>query len=79
MVDTISTFYSLGMSTPSTTLANIDSFLMSSTALSLVNNSACIKYQVQLGLYCKTIKLLGTEKHEEDLLKAVKMSDVGAF
>ena len=79
MVDTLNKMFELQYTTPQYISKNIDEFMLGATALSSVNNSSSIKYQVQLGLYCKAIRLLGTQKHYEDLIRGCSLQDIGAF
>ena len=38
-----------------------------------------VKYMVHYGLYCKTIKNLGTDRHSEWLARGVRMKDLGCY
>ena len=44
-----------------------------------INLSASTKFQVHFGLYCTTLKALGTAKHLPLLYRGYKMRDLGCF
>ena len=52
-----------GYVTPEWIADNIDAYLMKGTAFNNFDTAATVKFVVHYGLYCKTIKNLGTEKH----------------
>lgn len=37
------------------------------------------KFAIQFGLYCKTIQILGTEKHHKYLERGLRLADMGCF
>jgi len=50
---------------------NIDLFLCGMTSLSNMSIGTCVRFMAHYGLYCKSLKNLGTEKHKQLLYDAI--------
>ena len=68
-----------GFTTPEKIAENIDSFISGITALTAYCYELDTKYMVQYGLYCKTLKNLGTERHRQLLLDGCALKTLGCF
>lgn len=68
-----------GFTTPEKIAENIDYFLAGMISLTTFNYAVVTKFMVQYGLYCKTIKNLGTEKHYPLLLDGTSLRTFGCF
>ncbi len=60
-------------------LENIDQTLIGLTSTTNNDAAALVKYMVHFGLYLKTIKNLGTEKHKTWLREGINMRDLGCY
>lgn len=70
---------SKGFVTPEWIADNIDLFLSKVTAFLNMDISTVVRFAVHFGLYCKTIKNLGTAKHREALLKGCRAEELGCY
>lgn len=68
-----------GYTTPEKIADNIDAFNAGIISLGAFNYATCTRYLVQYGLYCKTIKNLGTERHRQELLEGCALKTLGCF
>lgn len=68
-----------GYTTPEKIAENIDAFDMKVSSLNNFDASVVVRIMVHYGLYCKTIKNLGTEKHMKTLMDGVKCKHLGCF
>ena len=68
-----------GFVTPEWVADNIDRFLCKVTTFNNFDKSTTVRFMVHFGLYCKTIKNLGTEKHRELLLRGTKLQSLGCY
>lgn len=60
-------------------LEDIDFINRCTMQIGLFSPAVCTKFAVQLGLYAKTIKNLGSDVHKEALRKAVTLEEMGCF
>ena len=79
MIDTIRKLFDEGFITPKEICDDIDRFVSSSISIGLLNVAVGIMYASHFGLYCKTIKNLGTDKHKEDLMRGCAVEEIGSF
>lgn len=79
MVDCINKVFELGYTTPEEVADNIDMFLQGSTCMSILEVGVTVKSMVHYGLYLKTIKNCGTEKHHDVLMRGIKCQEIGCF
>ena len=79
MVDTAKKMFKEGYITPKEICDDIDRFVSSSISIGLTNAAVGIMFASHFGLYCKTIKSFGTEKHQEDLMKGCAVEEIGSF
>eukprot|EP00344_Euplotes_crassus_P005848 CAMPEP_0196999594 /NCGR_PEP_ID=MMETSP1380-20130617/4737_1 /TAXON_ID=5936 /ORGANISM="Euplotes crassus, Strain CT5" /LENGTH=679 /DNA_ID=CAMNT_0042416571 /DNA_START=8 /DNA_END=2047 /DNA_ORIENTATION=+ len=68
-----------GFTTPEKIAENIDAFNSGMISLGSFNFATCTRYLVQYGLYCKTIKNLGTERHHQELIDGCSLKTLGCF
>ena len=68
-----------GFTTPEKIADNIDAFNAGIISLGAFNFATATRYLVQYGLYCKTIKNLGTERHRDELIKGCALKTLGCF
>ena len=58
---------------------NIDAFLFGVVSTGLINLTTTARFTTHIGLYCKTIKNLGTERHNQILLDSISCKYIGCF
>lgn len=75
----IDKMFEKGFTTPEKIAENIDHFLIGATSVNSFDYAVLTKIMVQYGLYCKTIKNLGTEKHYQLLLDGTSLRTFGCF
>ena len=69
-----------GYTNPEKIAENIDLHcFLTSPSLINVDTASAVRNQVHLGLYCKTIKNLGTDKHMKHLLDGTSFKRLGCF
>ena len=68
-----------GFTTPEKIAEDIDAFNLGMVSLGSFNFATATRYLVQFGLYCKTIKNLGTERHRQLLLDGCSLKTLGCF
>lgn len=68
-----------GFTTPEKIAENIDAFNAGIISLQSFDYATCTRYLVQYGLYCKTIKNLGTERHRQALLDGCSLKTFGCY
>lgn len=68
-----------GFTTPEKIAENIDSFISGMAAITSYSYELVTKYMVHYGLYCKTLKNLGTERHRQLLLDGCGLKTFGCF
>lgn len=68
-----------GYTTPEKIAENIDAFNAGITAMMPYDYACVTKYLAHYGLYVKTIKNLGTERHRELLLDGCSLRTLGAY
>ena len=68
-----------GFTTPEKIAENIDSFVSGMVAVTSYSYELDTKYMVQYGLYCKTLKNLGTERHRQLLLDGCSLKTFGCL
>lgn len=78
-VKLVNKMFEKGFTTPEKIAENIDSFLIGAVSINSYDYATLTKLMVQYGLYCKTIKNLGTEKHRELLLDGTSLRTFGCF
>jgi hypothetical protein len=79
MKNTMKRMIDAGDVTPKEIASNLDGFLSSTLAIGQINPVASLKYHAHFGLYCKSLQILGTQKHKDDLLRACALEDIGAL
>ena len=65
--------------TPDWVADNLDLFVCSAGVTACVTAPLFIKQVAHFGLYMKALKMNGTEKHREQLIRAAKLQDKGCF
>ena len=75
----INKIFEKGFTTPEKIADNIDYFLACFDSVLVYDYTVLTKLMVHFGLYCKTIKNLGTEKHRELLLDGTSLRTFGCF
>ena len=75
----INKIFDKGFTTPEKIANNIDYFLAWFDWILVYDLAVLTKLMVQFGLYCKTIKNLGTEKHRQILLDGTSLRTFGCF
>ena len=76
----ISKLFEKGVFTPESIADNIDIFIQSASLPPfMLSTVTLVKINGHFGLYCKTIKNVGTEKHRKSLLDGCACKDFGAF
>ena len=75
----VNTMFKKGFVTPEWIADNIDLFLCKVTAFLNMDTSTSVRLMVHYGLYCKTIKNLGTEKHRAALLSGCAAKELGCY
>lgn len=68
-----------GFTTPEKIAENIDAFNVGIISLQSFDYATCTRYLVQYGLYCKTIKNLGTERHRQLLIDGCSLKTLGCY
>ena len=63
MLQLINRVLDKGKDTAESIAKDLDAFCAKITTLNVFDTSGAVRLQVHYGLYCKTIKNLGTEKH----------------
>jgi len=75
----MSSIYEKGIFTPEQVLQDPDLFNRCTMGISFFGAEISTKYAVQIGLYVKSLKNMGTEIHKEALMKGVKLEEFGCF
>jgi acyl-CoA oxidase len=75
----INKMFEKGFATPESIVENIDAFNTKITSLNNFDSSTLVRLLVHYGLYCKTIKNLGTDKHMKTLMEGIKTKHLGCF
>jgi len=68
-----------GFVTPEWIADNIDRFLCKLISFTAMDTSVIVRCFVHFGLYCKTIKNLGTEKHRDLLISGAGCKQLGCY
>ena len=68
-----------GYTTPEKIAENIDEHIYHMGGILQLDVSSGVRNSVHLGLYCKTIKTLGTEKHHKILLNGTSFKRLGCY
>lgn len=71
--------YESGTLTPERVINDLDFLNRCTMQIGFYNDAVCTKFAVQMGLYAKSIKNLGSKIHEEALYKAATMQEMGCF
>ena len=79
MLQLINRVLDKGKDTAESIAKDLDAFCAKITTLNVFDTSGAVRLQVHYGLYCKTIKNLGTEKHQQALLDACVAKTLGCF
>lgn len=79
LVRLVNKMFEKGFTSPQKIADNIDAFNMGMISFMSFNYAVCTKFLVQYGLYCKTIKNLGTERHNACLLDGCSLKTFGCF
>jgi hypothetical protein len=79
LVSLVNKMFEKGFTTQEKIADNIDHFTAGLVSLSAFDFAATTKILVQYGLYAKTIKNLGTERHREILLDACSLRTFGCY
>jgi alkylation response protein AidB-like acyl-CoA dehydrogenase len=58
---------------------HIDEFLAGMISMTNMSPGTLVRFIAHYGLYCKSLKNLGTEKHRKILLDGVRLKDFGSF
>jgi acyl-CoA oxidase len=75
----VNKMFEKGFTTPEKIADNIDTFLSGIISINSIDYCTLTKCMVQYGLYCKTIKNLGTDKHRKLLLDGTSLRTMGCF
>ena len=79
LVRIVNKMFEKGYTSPEKIASNIDHFAVGITSYGSFNYAIVTKFLVQYGLYCKTIKNLGTERHQQALLDGCSLKTFGCF
>ena len=79
MLQLINRVLDRGIETGDSIAKDLDAFCSRITTLNIFDTSGAVRLQVHYGLYCKTIKNLGTDKHKPILLDACVAKHLGCF
>jgi acyl-CoA oxidase len=79
MIKLINKMFEKGFTTPEKIADNIEYFLDGILSFGVFDLAATTKIAAQYGLYAKTIKNLGTERHKQLLLDACSLKTIGCY
>lgn len=75
----VNKLYEKGYSSPKKVAKGIDEFLSNNLAIHVLDPAVCTRFMTHFGLYCKTIRNLGTDKHKKHLFEATALKHVGCY